>query len=59
MRCLKVNIRDDNALENNQSFPVNLTTSNSDVILRQALTTVYIIDDDGIVEKLGDPYSYG
>ena len=52
MRCLKIRIIDDNVLEYNQSFPVKMTTSSTEILLERTITTVIIIDDDGTVENL-------
>ena len=57
MECLQVRIIDDNALEYNQSFPVKMTTSNSDIVLKRPQTTVIIVDDDG-TKNPDHPYIY-
>ena len=44
MRCVTVSALDDDILEGNQTFFVNLTTSNTDVILNPAAAEVTITD---------------
>ena len=43
----KVPIVDDNLIESTETFSVSLTTSDSDVVLFDATTTVSILDNDG------------
>ena len=45
-RCLNVSIHEDNTLEGNQIFSVNLSTEDSNVVLGTAITVITIIDND-------------
>ncbi len=48
-RCVDVSIVDDDVLEGNQNFIVTLTTPDPNVILGNEMTTVAIIDNDGLL----------
>ena len=53
-RCLGVDIMEDFALEGTQNFTVTLKSTDSDVIVRTAVTTVEIIDNDGKCNHCSD-----
>ncbi len=46
-KCVDISILDDDALEENQTFNMTLTTSDPDVMLGTDLTTIAIMDNDG------------
>ena len=47
--CVQVNIRDDNVVEGNETFPVNLTSLHPSVDISQSFADVSIIDDDTVM----------
>ncbi len=48
VRCLDITIVEDSALEGNQTFAVTLSSSDPDVMLENDITTITIIDNDGL-----------
>ena len=46
--CIEIGIIEDEALEGNQTFVVILDSSDSGVLLGNSITTVIILDNDGI-----------
>ncbi len=46
-RCVSISILEDNALEDDLTFTVTLTTSDPDVVLGNYMTVITIIDNDG------------
>ena len=47
-QCRNISIVDDRALESGEVFSVNLTTVDSSVVLSPNISTVLIIDNDGM-----------
>ncbi len=47
VRCVNINILDDDALESNQTFTVMLTTSDPDVNIQTSTTLLTVTDNDG------------
>ena len=47
-RCLHIIIDNNNALEKNPDYPVNLTVSDPNVVVERGQTILTIIDDDGM-----------
>lgn len=45
-RCVNIAIIDDELLEGNQTFTVTLTSLDSDVVLRDNMTTITITDNE-------------
>ena len=45
--CVNITLPDDAALEEDKTFTVTLTTSDSDVMLGNAVTVITIANDDG------------
>lgn len=46
MICVNITVLNDNALEGNETFGVNLTAMDSNVIIGTAATAITIIDND-------------
>jgi hypothetical protein len=46
-RCVGISILDDDVLEGEQTFVLTLTTSDPDVMIRNNVTTITIIDNEG------------
>ncbi len=46
IECMNVSIREDDALETDETFSVTLTTSDDDVDVVNSMTTVTIRDND-------------
>lgn len=55
-QCIEIYIVDDEALEGNQTFIVFLNSSDSGVLLDNSVTTVTILDNDGIVKAASLSY---
>ena len=45
-KCVEVVLVDDSTFEGNESFTVTLTTANINVLLRTAVTTISLLDDE-------------
>ena len=50
-QCQSISITDDSILENDEVFVVALSTTDQDVILNPSITSVTILDDDGIINS--------
>jgi len=48
MECANISIVNDNRLEENETFDIELTSSDPAVVLGNDVTTTTIIDDDGM-----------
>ena len=51
-RCLTVTITDDTVFEIDETFTVALTVSTPDVSVTDAMTTVTITDDEGMIVSI-------
>jgi len=47
MECANISIVNDSRLEENETFDIELTSSDPDVVLGNNVTTIILVDDDG------------
>ena len=58
VKCTNITIMEDNALEASETFIVTLKSSDSSVIIVTNISTVTIIDNDGMITKIISPQAY-
>ena len=56
--CLTVTIVDKTAVDRDKTFTVTLTTANNGVMLRNSLTTITIMDDEGVSWVVFDAHQF-